>query len=77
MRDAIALFEQELAGSNGLTTMPSPSGFVGMMEWDPESVYDLLLMTQGNTDSESNFEGSCHPLRECNMLRLLKDGRRR
>jgi hypothetical protein len=28
----------------------------------------------GNTDSESNFEGSYRSLRECNMLPLSKDG---
>ena len=70
MRDAIALFERELARRNGLTMTLSPSGFVGMMERDPESVYDLLSTTLENMDSMSNFEGSYHPLRESNMLHL-------
>jgi hypothetical protein len=38
MRDAVALFEQELARHNGRTTMPDFPGFVGMMEQDPESL---------------------------------------
>jgi hypothetical protein len=54
--------------------MLESSGFVGMMEQGPESIYDLLLATPENTDFESNFEGSCHPIRECNMLHLLEDG---
>ena len=45
-----------------------------MMERDPESFYDLLLVTPENTNSESDSEGSCHPLRECNMLHLSEDG---
>ena len=53
---------------------PESSGFVGMMEQDPKSLYDLLLSTLENTYSESDFEGSYHPLRECNMLQLSKDG---
>jgi hypothetical protein len=74
MRDAIALFERELARRNGrITTLDSPR-LVGMMERDPESLYDLLLVTPENTDSESDSDGSCPPLRECNMLRLLEDG---
>jgi len=52
MRDAVTLFERELARHNGRPTMPSPSRFVGMMEWDLESIYDLLPMTLGNTDSK-------------------------
>ena len=64
MRDAIALFEQELAKCNGHTMTPASSGFVGMMEWDPEPIYDLLLATPKDMDSESDYEGSCHPLRE-------------
>jgi hypothetical protein len=44
-----------------------------MMERDPESAYDLLSMTLGNIDSESDSEGSCHPLRECSMLHLSED----
>jgi hypothetical protein len=74
MRDAITFFERELARCNGHMMMLGSSRFVGMMEWDPEYVYDLLLMTPENTDSKSVFEGSCHPLRECNMLHLLEDG---
>ena len=74
MKDAIALFEQELARRNNPTMTPSPSRFVGMMERHPESVYDILSMTLGNTDSESDSKGSCHPLRECNMLHLSEDG---
>ena len=68
MRDTIALFERELARRNGHTMMPESSEFVGMMERDPESVYDLPLVTPGNTNSESDSEGTYHPLRECNML---------
>jgi hypothetical protein len=45
-----------------------------MMEQDPESIYDLLLATPENTDSESDSEGSCHTLGECNMLHLSEDG---
>ena len=45
-----------------------------MMERDLESIYDLLLATLENRDSKSNSEGSCHPLRECNMLHLSEDG---
>jgi hypothetical protein len=74
MRDAIALFERELARHASRTTMSEAFGFVGMMERDPESLYDLLLATPENTDSESNSEGSCHSPRECNMLHLSKDG---
>ena len=74
MRDTVALFERELARRNGHTMMPGSSGFVGMMEWDLESVYDLLPMTPENTDSESISEGSSHLLRECNMLHLSEDG---
>ena len=48
-----------------------------MMERDLESIYDLLLATLENRDSKSNSEGSCHPLRECNMLHLSEDGRHR
>jgi hypothetical protein len=44
------------------------------MEQDPKSVYDLLSTTLGNMDFESDSEGSCHPLRECNMLHLSEDG---
>jgi hypothetical protein len=74
MRNAIALFERELARRDGRLTTPEPSRFVGMMEQDPESIYDLLLATPENTDSESDSEGSYHPLRECNMLHLSEDG---
>ena len=45
-----------------------------MMERDSESVYDLLMATPENTDSKFDFEGSCHPLREFNMLHLSEDG---
>jgi hypothetical protein len=74
MRDTMALFEQELARHNGRTMMPDSLRFVGMMEQDLESLYDLLLATPENMDSESNLEGSCPPLRDCNMLYLLEDG---
>jgi hypothetical protein len=74
MRDAIALFERELTRLNANTMMPIPSGFMGMMGQDPESIYDLLLLTPENTDSESDSEGSCDPLRECNILHLSEDG---
>ena len=49
-------------------------GFMGMMERDLESLYDLLLATPEDMDSESDSEGSCPPPRECNMLHLLEDG---
>jgi hypothetical protein len=74
MRDAITLFERERAIHNGRTTTPASFGFVGMMERDPKYVYDLLLATLENMDSKSDSEGSCHPLRECNMLHLSEDG---
>jgi hypothetical protein len=74
MRDAITLFEQELARRNGRTTTPDSSEFVGMMERDLESIYDLLLATPKNTNFESDSKGSYHPLRECNMLHLSEDG---
>ena len=74
MREVIVLFEQELAKRDGRSIMLESSRFVGMMEQDLESVYDLLLTTLRNMDSKSNFEGSCHALRECNMLHLLEDG---
>jgi hypothetical protein len=45
-----------------------------MMERDLESLYDLLLATPENTNFESDSEGSCRLLRECNMLRLSEDG---
>jgi hypothetical protein len=45
-----------------------------MMERDPESIYDLLLATPENMGSESDSEGSCYLLRECNMLHLSEDG---
>ena len=70
MRDAIALFERELARRNGRTMMLDSPGFMGKMEWDPESLYDLLLATSETMDSESDSEGSCPPLREYNMLHL-------
>jgi hypothetical protein len=74
MRDTIALFEWELARRNGRLMTLESFGFVGMIEWDPESIYDLLLVTTEKTDSKSDSEGSCHPLRECNMLHLSEDG---
>ena len=74
MRDAITLFERELARRNGHTMMPGSSGFVGMMEQDLESVYDLQSMTIGNKDYESDSKGSYHLLTECNMLHLSEDG---
>ena len=74
MRDVITLFERELARCNGHLTMPESSRFVGMMEQDPESIYDILLVAPENTDSESDSEGSYHLLRECNMLHLSEDG---
>jgi hypothetical protein len=64
MRDAVMLFQQELAKCNCCSMTPSLPRFVGMMEWDPESV----------TDSESRSEGSCHLVWECNMLHLLENG---
>jgi hypothetical protein len=74
MRDAIALFGRELARRDCRSTMPESSRFVGMLEQDLESIYDLLLATLEKTDSKSDSMGSCHPLRECNMLHLLEDG---
>jgi len=53
--------------------MLESSRFVGMMERDLDSIYDLLLVIPENTNSESDFEGSYHPLRECNMLHLSED----
>jgi hypothetical protein len=44
------------------------------MERDLESLYDLLLAIPTNMYSKSDSEGSCPPLRECNMLHLLADG---
>jgi hypothetical protein len=46
MRDTTALFEWDLARNNGRSMTSESSGFVGMMEWDLESLYDLLLATQ-------------------------------
>ena len=74
MKDAIALFEQEHARHTGRMMTLESSRFVGMMERDPESLYDLLWATPENTDSESDSEGSCHSPRECNMLHLSEDG---
>jgi hypothetical protein len=54
--------------------MPNLSGFVGMMKQDPEFIYDLVLSTLGETNSKSDSEGSCHPVRECNMLHLSENG---
>jgi hypothetical protein len=74
MRDAIALFERELARHSGRTAAADSPGFMGMTKQDPESLYDLLLATPENMDSESNSDGSCPPLRECNVLHLSEDG---
>jgi hypothetical protein len=74
MSNAIALFERELARRNGRSMKPESSRFVGMMERDPKSIYDLLLATPENTNSESDSDGSCHLLREYNMLHLSEDG---
>ena len=74
MRDAIALFERELSRHTRCAMMPKSFGFVGMMEKNPNSLYDLLLATPKNMDSKSDFEGSYHSPRECNMLHLLEDG---
>ena len=38
MRDTVVLFERELARRNGHMMILGPSGFVGMMEQDPESI---------------------------------------
>jgi hypothetical protein len=73
MRDAIELFERELARCNGRSMMTESSRFVGMLEQDLESIYDLLLAIPENMNSESNSEGSCHSLRECNMLHLSEE----
>jgi hypothetical protein len=45
-----------------------------MMEREPESLYDLLLATPENMNSEFDSEGSCPLPRECNMLHLSEDG---
>jgi hypothetical protein len=45
-----------------------------MMERDSEFIYDLLLATLENIDSKSDYKGSCHLLRECNVLHLSEDG---
>ena len=58
MRDSIALFERELARRNGRTTTLDSPRFMGMMEWDPESLYNLLLATLENTNSEFDSEGA-------------------
>jgi hypothetical protein len=71
MRDATTIFERKLARRSHFSSALAIPGFVGMEEWDPESVYDLLPSTPGDTDSKSDSEGSCHPVRECNMLHLL------
>jgi hypothetical protein len=74
MRDTITLFEREPARRNGHSTMLDSSRFLGMMEQDLESIYDLLLVTLENRHFESDSKESCHPLRECNMLHLSEDG---
>jgi hypothetical protein len=70
MRDAITFFEGELTRRSGRTATPDSPRFMGMLKWDLESFYDLLLATPENTNSESDFEGSYPPLRQCNMLHL-------
>lgn len=74
MRDVVMLFEQEVARHNHRLSVPSFSRSVGMMERDLEFVYDLLLSTLGNTDSESSSEGSYHLVQVCNMLHLSENG---
>ena len=74
MRIVIAIFERELARCNGRTMTSSSPGFMGMMERDPESLYDLLLATPEGMDFESKFEGSYPPPRECNMLHPSEEG---
>jgi hypothetical protein len=74
MRDATTIFKQNLAKRSRFSSAPALLGFVGMEEWDPESIYDLLPSTLGDTDSESGSKGSCHPVRECNMLHLSRNG---
>jgi hypothetical protein len=68
MREAATLFEWELTRRNCRSMAPNLSGFVGMMEQVPESVYDLLPSTPGETDFKSDSEGSC------NMLHLSNNG---
>jgi hypothetical protein len=58
MRDVTALFERKLVRRNCRSMTPESSKFVGMMERDPESIYNLLLVTLENTDSESDSEGA-------------------
>jgi hypothetical protein len=58
MRDEITLFERELDRCNGHMMTLVSSRFVGMMERDPESIYDLLSMTPKDIDFESDSEGS-------------------
>ena len=74
MRDATTLFEQELSRCNRRLMAPNLSRFAGMMEQHPEYVYDLLPSTPGEMDSECDSEGSCHLVRECNMLHLSDNG---
>jgi hypothetical protein len=74
MRDATTIFERKLAKRSRFSSVPALPGFVGMEEWDPEYIYDLLPSTPGDTDSESSSVGSCHPVRECNMLHLSRNG---
>ena len=74
MGGVVTILEQELTRHNGHSMTPKSSRFMGMMEWDPKSLYDLLLATPKNMDSESDSEGSYLPLRECNMLHLSEDG---
>ena len=54
--------------------MPNHSEYIGMMERDPVSVYDLLPLTLDDIDSKSGSEGNCHLVRECNMLHHSEAG---
>lgn len=58
MRDATTLFEQELPRRNRCSMMPNLFGFMGMVEWDLESIYNLLLSTLDDIDSKSGSEGT-------------------
>lgn len=68
------LFEQEIAKHNCHSLAPNLSRFIGMVERGLASIYDLLPLTLGDTDSKSSSEGSCHQVRESNMLHLLGNG---
>jgi hypothetical protein len=58
MRDMTALFERKLVRRNCHSMTLESFEFVGMMERDPESIYNLLLATPENTDSKSDSEGA-------------------